>query len=343
MKIDPDYSQSWGLEQFNDIDLDAQGAWSVCAGSPTIKLAIIDDGVESTHEDLTVIQSADCTNVTGLWSCGGGQACVPGGDPVQESDNHGTAVAGVAAALANGVQSKGSTGIAPNVGLVSIRTQTSSSTDPRRIVNALVWAETIGARVTNYSWNSVNKPSFSACAEDKFFETRAAGMVHFSSAGNKDVGDVFWPANTPHVNGISGIDSSGARWVSQPGSFGSNYGLSVFVSAPASGILTTDRMGSAGYVSSGNADYLLADGTSYASPFAAGVAALLLSVRPDLSADAVETILCRTATDLGAPGWDLVYGCGLVNAAAAIEFSSKVIFIDNLEAGDFRWWSGVQQ
>jgi len=338
--IDPDYSQSWGLEQFNDIDLDAQGAWSVCAGSPTIKLAIIDDGVESTHEDLTVVQSADCTNVTGLWSCGSGQACVPGGDPVSSLDNHGTTVAGVAAALANGIQSKGSTGIAPNVGLVSIRTQASNSVDPRRLVNALVWAEANGVRVTNFSWYSQSTPaSNAACVADKYFETRSAGMVHFSSAGNGDVQNVWWPASVSSVNAISAVDTNGDRWVSTPGSFGSNYGLQIQYSAPGQSIFTTDRMGSQGY--SDPANYASVNGTSYAAPFAAGVAALVLSIAPEFSADAVETILCKSAVDLGIPGKDLSYGCGLINASAALTLTQSTLFIDGFEAGSYQWWSGA--
>jgi len=168
-------------------------------------------------------------------------------------------------------------------------------------------------------------------------------MIHFSSTGNGDLSEVWWPASIGHVNAISGIDASGSRWVAQPGVFGSNHGDFVFASAPAANIFTTDRMGSAGYVSSGAANYALVDGTSYASPFAAGAAALIISSRPDLSADAVETIICETATDLGPPGWDPEYGCGVINAASAIAYSSEVVFIDNFEAGDHRWWSGVQQ
>ena len=347
MKIDPDYWQSWGLEQWNDIDVDAQGAWSICAGSPTIKLAIIDDGVESAHEDLTVVQSADCTNVTGLWSCGGGQACVPGGDPVQESDNHGTSVAGVAAALANGIQSKGSTGIAPNVGLVSIRTQTSSSVDPRRLVNALVWAEANGVRVTNYSWNSFVPPGGdAACAADKYFETRANGMVHFSSAGNGDQPDVWWPATLPSVNAVSAIDASGNRWVQIPGSFGSNYGSEIEFAAPGSNIFTTDRMGDEGYEeisNSANPNYTVQSGTSYAAPFGAGIAALILAERPDLNADAVGMLMCQASEEAGLPGKDQVYGCGIVNAAQALNLAAKAVFLDGFESGDERWWSASVQ
>jgi len=336
--IDPDYWQSWGLEQFNDIDVDAQGAWSMCAGSPTIKLAIIDDGVESAHEDLTVVQSVDCTTVTGFWDCSDGEACVAGGDPVQESDNHGTTVAGVAAALANGIQAKGTAGIAPNVGLVSIRTQTSASVDPRRIVNALAWAEAAGVRVTNYSWFSVNQPGGSSapCAEDKFFETRANGMIHFSAAGNGNQIFIYWPAILPSVNAISAVDSAGNRWEDSP-SFGSNSGPQVLVSAPGDNIFTTDRMGSAGYSDPSN--YSIVSGTSYAAPLAAGVAALILAERPDLSADAVEAILCMSSTDLGLPGKDDVHGCGMLNAQRALEVTASVIFIDRFEAGDERWWS----
>lgn len=336
---DPSYSQSWGLEQLNDIDLDAQAAWAFCAGSPTIKIAIIDDGVDLAHEDLNVVQGFDCMS-TQTWTCGTPVPCTAGGGPVNPVDNHGTAVAGVAVARANGTPSRGSLGIAPKVSLVAIRTQDHQSLDPRRLVNGLAWAASNGVRVTNYSWNLFNQPggADAACAADKYFETRAGGMVHFSSAGNADTGEVFWPASLPQVNAVSAIDSLGNRWVATPGSFGSNYGPQINLSAPGGGIFTADRTGAAGYSST---NYSMQSGTSYASPFAAGVAALVLSVDPTLSADAVEAILCRSATDAGVVGKDPIYGCGIVNAAGAIALTFQAIFIDGFESGDTRWWSAV--
>jgi subtilisin family serine protease len=66
-------------------------------------------------------------------------------------------------------------------------------------------------------------------------------------------------------------------------------------------------------------DYEASDGTSLSAPFVAGVAALIRALRPDLSAGAVLDVLLRTAKDLGAPGCDELYGCGLVSAFAAAQ------------------------
>jgi subtilisin family serine protease len=66
-------------------------------------------------------------------------------------------------------------------------------------------------------------------------------------------------------------------------------------------------------------DYEASDGTSLSAPFVAGVAALIRALRPDLSAGAVLDVLRRTAKDLGAPGCDQLYGCGLVSAFAAAQ------------------------
>jgi subtilisin family serine protease len=66
-------------------------------------------------------------------------------------------------------------------------------------------------------------------------------------------------------------------------------------------------------------DYEASDGTSLSAPFVAGVAALIRALRPDLTAGAVLDVLLRTAKDLGAPGCDELYGCGLVSAFAAAQ------------------------
>jgi serine protease len=71
----------------------------------------------------------------------------------------------------------------------------------------------------------------------------------------------------------------------------------------------------------GPGNLLLASGTSMASPHAAGVAALILSKNPNLSPEQVRTILRDSADDLGAPGWDPVFGAGRVNARRAVELT----------------------
>jgi len=341
---DPHFNESWGLENLNDVDLDAVAAWQTCSGSPAIKIAIIDDGVDSSHEDLNVVEGADCTMLSPVWSCENPDPCVSGGDPPDAESNHGTTVAGVVAATANGVFPLGSVGIAPDVSLVSIRTQNVLNTDPRRIVGGLTWAEARGVRVTNFSWNTFNPPGgvSAACVKDKYFETRASGMVHFASAGNHDLNEVFWPASLPTVNAVSAIDVTGDRWIEIPGSFASNYGAAIGFSAPGSQIFTTDRMGAEGYADGSDplgANYVFRSGTSYAAPFAAGVAALILSHRPDLSADAVESIMCEAAFDAGPPGRDEIYGCGIVNALSSLQLALTKLYIDGFESGNIDWWS----
>lgn len=66
-------------------------------------------------------------------------------------------------------------------------------------------------------------------------------------------------------------------------------------------------------------DYEASDGTSLSAPFVVGAAALIRALRPDLSAGEVLDVLLRTAKDLGAPGCDELYGCGLVSAFAAAQ------------------------
>jgi subtilisin family serine protease len=89
----------------------------------------------------------------------------------------------------------------------------------------------------------------------------------------------------------------------------SNYGKWVTLSAPGAMIMSTARGGGYSYW----------NGTSFASPIAAGVAALVVSVNPALTAPQVVDILKQSADDLGARGYDIFYGWGRVNAARAVE------------------------
>jgi serine protease len=99
---------------------------------------------------------------------------------------------------------------------------------------------------------------------------------------------VDYPASIPAVNAVGAVDSRGIR-----ASF-SNFGSALDFVAPGKQIRTTDRSSLSGFVSG---DYILRDGTSYATPYAAGVAALILSRNPNLPPQNVEQILRSTAID----------------------------------------------
>ena len=135
--------------------------------------------------------------------------------------------------------------------------------------------------------------------------------------------------------GVGGIQEDGSRW-QDSASFGSNYGVGLDLVAPAKDILVTDRVGAAGLDPS---DYFTISGTSFATPMAAGVAALVLAARPSLDAEDVEHILRSSAVDLGAAGKDIEFGYGLVNSASALQMAANYIFWDGFEPGSSARWS----
>ena len=170
------------------------------------------------------------------------------------------------------------------------------------VVNALTWAQSIGARVTN---NSNTLPEYSVIT-DAYNQTRAAGLIHFASTGNDYAASINYPASLASVNAVGAMTRTGAR-----ASF-SNYGTGIMFSAPGQSIWTTDRTGADGYFSG---DYGALDGTSFASPYAAGVAALILSRGPSLSAASVDQIMSLTCNTVG---YDTTFGWGLVSAGNAL-------------------------
>ncbi len=299
---DPLFSQQWALDQPNGEHMDALIAWAVTTGDPSIRVVVLDSGIQQNHPDINQVPGQ---GFTGSGSNGG-----PGG----ACDNHGTAVAGcVSAIIDNGI---GIAGIAPNVRSQSGKIFNEISFfgfclgflegQDSWTVAGINWAANSGAQITNSSWGG----GASAAITSAFNNTRAQGVLHFAASGNGGTSSISWPASLASVNAVGALNSSGNR-----ASF-SQYGNGLFISAPGAAILTTDRTGSAGY-SSG--DYTTIDGTSFASPYAAGVAALILSVDPTLTVEDVEDIMAQTAVDKGTPGYNTDFGWGFVNAGAAVE------------------------
>lgn len=117
----PDADQSWEIGM-----IDAEGAWAQCSGAPKVGdkpdavVVIFDDGVDDQHGDIHQIPGYNFAPYEGCMLDGLGLCEEPGGQPRDECDNHGTAVAGRTAGVIN--NSIGSTGIAPNVPVISLRT-----------------------------------------------------------------------------------------------------------------------------------------------------------------------------------------------------------------------------
>lgn len=303
---DPLFPQCWGLHNTGqsggtaDMDMNAPEAWDITTGSPSIITVVLDVGVQQNHPDLNQIPGSDFTGQGG------------NGGPLNACENHGTAVAGCISAIIN--NAIGVPGIAPNARVASARTFVGNlspcngtwTAQGSWTVNALAWAQSIGARVTNNS----NGYGFSSSAiESMYDQTHTNGIVHFASAGNDASTTITYPASVPVVNAVAALNRNGNL-----ASF-SNSGVGIDFSAPGQSIVTTDRTGSDGYA---GGDYATVDGTSFASPYTAGVAALVFSKRPTLTAPEAEQLLQATCRDIGNPGYDTTFGWGFVNAGAAL-------------------------
>jgi len=300
---DTNYNILWGLHNTgqsggtSDMDMDAPEAWDISTGNASIIVGVLDDGVQDNHPDINQVFGADFT----------GQ--LTGGAPGNSCDNHGTAVAGCVSAIIN--NSQGVVGIAPTCKSMSLRFSISNvpcngagTFQPSWLADALAHAVNNNVRVTNTS-SGFSQSSTVTVA----FQTSGNSIVHFVSSGNSGVQGIEYPAALSLVNAVGACNRFGNR-----ASF-STYGPELEFVAPGQDVYTTDRTGALGYA---GGTFTFVDGTSFSSPYAAGVAALILSVRNDLSPAAVSQLMKQTCVDRGTAGFDNFFGFGIINARAAL-------------------------
>ncbi|GEM_PF-1335362 len=298
----PPNPQQWHLKTINAFD-----AWDITMGSADIKVAVIDTGIDLNHPEFLGRVHA-CESFVEDDSPGGG-----GG--AQDDNGHGTHVAGIIAANADGV---GTVGIAPGVKLIIAdvfgwyyvehdagdwRWVFGATTED--IIEGIEYAVENGARVLNLSLGSYYED---AAEEEALNNAAAAGVVVVAAAGNDGKTSSHYPSDYDACVGVIATTRNDTK-----ASY-SNYGAKKDISAPGGDGAFADCIFSTVL----NNDYGYKSGTSMASPMIAGVAALMLSVNPDLTAEQIKTILYETAVDLGTPGKDIYFGHGRVDARAAV-------------------------
>nr|WP_269448604.1 S8 family peptidase [Metabacillus kandeliae] len=265
------------------------------AGKNKVRVAVIDTGIDAKHPELinSVISNNSVTN------------------PMQKGlpDVHGTHVAGIIAAKKdNGI---GGYGINPNAGILSLDVfNRSMFTGDYEIALGILKAIDEKAQVINMSLSSSMS---SPIIEEAVRKALKANITIVAAAGNSGMSDAEYPAAYEGVIGVGSVNSK-----NQLSSF-SSYGPAVDVTAPGEEIYSTV------YDYEKGSSFMKLSGTSMASPVVAGVASLLLSKNPKLTPYQVNYILNKTASDLGAKGYDLKYGHGLVNPVAALKFDSRKI------------------
>lgn len=239
--------------------INAPSAWDTSRGTG-IKLAILDSGVDASHPELQ-------TRTENGWNT------YDNSSNTTDQFGHGTWVAGTAAAaMDNSVGVSGTS----NATILPIKI-----TDPdgygysSTIADGLAWASSHGAKIANISYSIYAGDEIITEAARDF--TLAGGLV-FAAAGND--GTHYSYADNPYIISVGSIDQSGAQ-----SSF-STTGPFVDLFAPGDSIIT----------SSPNNQYAEVTGTSFASPIAAGIAALVWSAHPTLNSLDVESVLEQTAS-----------------------------------------------
>lgn len=337
---DPLYPGQYYLNQGNNIDINAPQAWGITRGVREVRVAVIDDGVEE-HEDIDgrVLSGFTPTDATGLGAPA--NPAWPINIPPFSPAGHGQACAGIISASHN---SFGISGVAPCAQIIPVNIFNDWFIDIQGgvqfvnyhediddLANAIDWAWDEGeAEVLSNSWGFIDQGA--NFDEITFAITRArtqgrgglGSIVVFSSGNsNQAFSGVTFPANVNGVVTVGAIDRNGNIW---------NYssrGLELDLVAPSGNtglngdVVTTDRMGNLGYDNDNYTDTF--GGTSAAAPQVAGVAALMLSISPDLTEGEVRTILQSTATDMGTPGFDNIFGYGRLNAHAAVQAALPLI------------------
>jgi hypothetical protein len=265
---DAGFADQWHLENTGqeggtvDADVDAIAAWRVALGAG-VTVAVIDSGVNMDHVELDgrVVPGWDFVDNDGDPSPSG----------TNSNEGHGTAVAGIIAAEANGV---GTVGVAPEATLLVIRSCSLGACWSLDIADGIYYAVDEGADLVNLSLGSIT--SEDPLVEDAIDYARSRDVLVVSAAGNEStdldalpIGQQLIPGGLPYSN-ILTVTASDRR--DQLAGF-SNYGPeTVDLVAPGVDIVTTGVTGG----------YVTASGTSFASPIAAGVAALLLSADPGI-------------------------------------------------------------
>jgi subtilisin family serine protease len=311
---DPMVDRQYAMTLTRSVD-----AWAVQRGCPEIKIAILDEGVDTEHPDLkaAVVGAYDGIDDDSFQTPNGW-------------DGHGTACAGLAAAVPlNDIGISGSGG---GCSLLAVRIAHSEMpngpwvTSNEIIARAIAWSWTNGADILSNSWGG-GLPS-SAIIEE-FEKARrqgrnGLGCVIVIAAGN-DHGRVSFPGTLPEVLTVAASNeydepktptsADGETW------WGTNYGPEIDVGAPGVHNLTTDISGTSGYDPTDFAGTF--NGTSSATPIVAGICGLVLSANPNLREYEVREIIRNTAAKVGSvpyvAGRNDYFGQGRVDALAAVQ------------------------
>lgn len=289
---DPQFGEQWGL-----VTMGLPQVWARNAGSKRAPVAVLDTGVDLHHPDLVA------NLVPG--------ASMLGGSGPADDHGHGTHVSGIIAAV--GHNRLGITGVAPQGAVMPVKVlDAEGKGETGNIVRGIVWAVDHGAKIINMSLGGKGG-SRALLAAVQYAQSKDVLVV--SAMGNDAMNLQEYPAAYPGVVAVGATTSEDL-----PAESFTNYGSWISVSAPGQEIFSTmpSYEVTENRRASKELNYDLMDGTSMATPFVAGLASLLRSQAPAMSAAQVKARLEETAKDIGEPGFDAYTGHGRVDALKAL-------------------------
>ncbi len=295
--------KNWGIgnnKSSTKSDIDALDAWKLEQGSRGVVVAVIDTGLDATHPDLKANVYHDREGNYG-WNYVTNKA-----NPIDDH-GHGTHVAGIIGATSN--PKTGISGVAQKVSIMSVKYYSDAnpgSVNLRNTIKALEYAIDHGARIINYSGGG---PEFSEEEYMAIKKAEAKGILIVAAAGNERQ-DTDKPDNYyyPAAYRVTNIISVAATDINNKLIRSSNWGKTkVDVTAPGENIFSTLPGGRYGYMT----------GTSQATAFVTGIAALMLARNPQLTPAKIKEII-KGSVDQFDDLKDKVASGGRVNAYKAL-------------------------
>ena len=282
---DPYFHQQWNL-----MDIGIDDAWDFGLFGEGVRVAVIDSGINASHNDFAGTKILAGINV------------LTNSSDVTDIDGHGTFVSGIIAAQRN--NGIGIAGITDAVEIVPIKCfHRNSTTDISYVIDAVYKA------VDTYNCDVINL-SLGLDMDVKAFREAISyaiskGVIVVSSVGNEGNSTMFYPAAYEDVIGVGSVGKNG-----EVTDF-SQYNSSVFVTAPGEGLY------SLGYAN--NDSVMIGSGTSFSTPHVSSMAIMAKSYDRSLSAKEFKQLLIDSSEDRGSAGYDTHFGHGYVEADKFLE------------------------
>ncbi len=259
----------------------SENAWNIHQGRNQVKVAIVDNAVYCGHSDLTTFKQYDVAD--------NDQNATPPQTYSQDNGwSHGTHCAGLATAdINNGL---GIAGLGGNVELIGVKCTPNASTSSGFVLysyDGVQWACQNGAHVVSMSFGGTG---FSQSFQNLI--NAYPQVVFLAAAGNSNVTTLTYPGAYTNVICVGSVDATDLR-----SSFSNYNGANPYVDIASPGGYSNGGLLSTVYSTGGNS-YAKMGGTSMATPFAAGLVGLMLSVNPSLSPQQILTCLISSGVNI---------------------------------------------